>query len=122
MLNCLIVGAGGFVGSVMRYLIGRIPVNEGFVFPAKTLAINIIAALLIGIIAALAGRNPEYGPRLELLLKAGFCGGFSTFSTFSLETVGLFTGGHTVMAVVYIVISVLACILAVIAGAWLINA
>lgn len=122
MINCLVVGIGGFIGSVMRYLIGRIPVEEGFVFPVKTLIINIVAAFIIGMIAAMAGRNPEFSPRVELFFKAGFCGGFSTLSALSLETVGLFTGGHQVMAVVYVIISMAACVGAVVLGAWLVNA
>jgi len=122
MLNCLVVGIGGFVGSALRYLVGRIPIDEAFVFPIKTLAVNIIAALIIGVVAAHVARNPALSSRFDLLFRAGFCGGFSTFSAFSLETVRLFTGGHSIMAVCYIVISVAACAGAVVLGSWLINA
>ena len=54
MTECIIVGMGGFIGAVCRYLVGLLPVKESFVFPIKTFGINIIGCFLIGIIAALA--------------------------------------------------------------------
>ena len=54
MMDCIVVGAGGFIGAVCRYLIGLIPVKEGFVFPIKTFVINIIGPFIIGVIAAAA--------------------------------------------------------------------
>ena len=93
MLECIIVGIGGFIGSVCRYLIGLIPVSEKCAFPVKTFAINVAGAFLIGLIAALAAKEWAGSPRLILFLKVGICGGFTTFSTFSLETVSLLQGG-----------------------------
>ena len=63
MIECLIVGAGGFIGSVFRYLIGLIPVKESWNFPVKTFCINIVGAFVIGMIAALTVRNDSFPPR-----------------------------------------------------------
>lgn len=114
MINCLIVGSGGFLGTVLRYLIGLIPLREGTVFPFKTFAINIFGAFLIGIVAALAARECPMNEKLVLFLKAGVCGGFTTFSSFALETGDMFRSGHGTLAVLYVVLSVLLGILAVI--------
>lgn len=69
MAECLIVGIGGFIGAVCRYLIGLIPISEGCVFPVKTFAINIIGSFLIGVIAALAVKNNFFNPKMVLFLK-----------------------------------------------------
>lgn len=86
MIECIVVGIGGFVGAVCRYLIGLLPLKEGSIFPIKTFAINIFGSFVIGIIAALAVKNSSLNPRFILFLKVGICGGFTTFSSFALET------------------------------------
>ena len=86
MLECIAVGVGGFIGSICRYLIGLIPLKEGYVFPVKTFVINLCGSFLIGMIAALAAKHDSLNPKLILFLKAGVCGGFTTFSSFALET------------------------------------
>lgn len=88
MLNCLAVGAGGFVGAVLRYLVSMIPLDKTGAFPVNTLLINILGAFAIGAITALGAKTAGLDPRLTLLLKTGICGGFTTFSTFALETAG----------------------------------
>jgi CrcB protein len=113
MLNVLAVGAGGFLGAVCRYLIGLIPLQESFVFPIKTLMINVVGCLVIGWIAAVGSRHAAFGPQLLLFLKVGLCGGFTTFSTFALETADLMKTGHPVAAILYVVLSVLAGVAAV---------
>jgi CrcB protein len=57
MIECIVVGTGGFIGAVCRYLIGMIPLKEGCVFPIKTLMINIVGSFLIGIVTALAKKQ-----------------------------------------------------------------
>lgn len=121
MLNCLVVGVGGFIGSVLRYLIGLIHIDENFAFPVKTFAVNIIGAFAIGIITALALKNAELNPRLVLFLKVGICGGFTTFSTFALESAKLFQDGRGVIAVIYIVLSAVLSVLAVLAAETLVK-
>lgn len=112
MLNCLIIGAGGFSGAVFRYLMSMLPVRENSVFPFNTLLINVIGAFLIGIIAAYAAKG-DYDPRLILFLKVGICGGFTTFSSFALEAEGLLGGGNYSLLAVYVCGSVFLCIGAV---------
>lgn len=121
MIECIAVGLGGFIGSVCRYLIGLIPVNENTVFPIKTFAINIFGSFLIGVITAAAMKNHDLDPRLILFLKTGICGGFTTFSTFALETEGLIRQGNLGVSILYGVLSVVLGICAVFAGEILTN-
>lgn len=121
MLECLIVGAGGFIGAVCRYLIGLIPLREGAVFPFKTFAINILGCFIIGIIAALAVKNNSLSPRIILFLKVGICGGFTTFSSFALESSDLIKSGNAFIALLYIILSIAVGVIAVFAGQKLIS-
>lgn len=106
MIDCIIVGLGGFIGTVCRYLIGLIPVNEGTVFPVKTFLINIAGSFIIGIVAALALKNHSLSPRMISFLRIGICGGFTTFSSFALESTDLVKNGNIFTALLYIVLSV----------------
>ena len=119
-MNILAVGAGGFIGAALRYLIGKIPVNENTIFPVKTFAINVIGCLAIGLITVFAAKDTNIDQRWILFLKVGLCGGFTTFSTFALETTDLIKGGHTGVAFLYAILSmVVGC--AVIFGAELLT-
>lgn len=115
MLASLYVGIGGFIGSVMRYLIGLIPLKTGNGFPILTLCINVLGAFLIGIISALALKK-SINPHIVLLLKTGICGGFTTFSTFALESVTLHKSGNTALSILYILLSIVLGVFAVICG------
>ena len=116
MIECIIVGAGGFVGAVCRYLIGMIPLKEGCAFPIKTLMINIVGSFMIGIVAALASETDFLNPRTVLFLKVGICGGFTTFSSFTLESADLIKSGKMQLAVIYTILSIIRGVLAVFAG------
>ena len=116
MIECIIVGAGGFVGAVCRYLIGMIPLKEGCAFPIKTLMINIVGSFMIGIVAALASETDFLNPRIVLFLKVGICGGFTTFSSFTLESADLIKSGKMQLAVIYTILSIILGVLAVFAG------
>lgn len=121
MLNCFFVGLGGFVGSILRYLISLIPVKEGTVFPIQTFVINIIGAFCIGLIVSLFSKYTTLDQRWLLFLKVGLCGGFTTFSTFSMESLNLFQTNHIFLAILYIFLSVVLCIAAVFAGQCIIK-
>lgn len=108
MLDAFVVGIGGFCGAVLRYLIGLLPINSGHGFPVKTFAINLAGCFLIGIVAALAAKNSSVSPKMILFLKVGLCGGFTTFSSFALETTGLLEKGQIWIALLYAVGSVVA--------------
>jgi CrcB protein len=114
-LNLVIVFVGGGAGSVLRYLIGQwIPKGS---LPWHTLTANVLASTILGFFTALMLLRPGQLEQQRLLLAVGFCGGLSTFSTFSLETVELIRSGNHSLAVVYMVVSVLSCLLTF-WGAW----
>lgn len=106
MLNCLVVALGGGIGACLRYLIGLIPLKESFTFPVKTLFINLLGCFVIGLIAAIAAKTTSLSPRTVLFIKTGLCGGFTTFSTFALETETLLKTGHIGLAILYVALSV----------------
>lgn len=113
LLDCVFVGVGGFVGSVLRYLISLLPLRHESGFPLLTLGINVLGAFVLGLIMAAAGREVPLDPRTLLFLKVGVCGGFTTFSTFALEAQGLLSGGKPLVAILYMLLSVVLCVLAV---------
>lgn len=119
--NCVFVGVGGALGAIGRYLMGFIPFRHSSDFPINTLLINVIGAFCIGIIAALAAKDLIHDPRTVLLLKTGICGGFTTFSTFSLESSQLFQKGHPAAGIIYVILSAVLCIIAVFAAQMLID-
>ena len=122
LTNCIFVAFGGMIGSVSRYLLGLVPIKPSSGFPVITFIINIAGAFAIGLIAGALQKNSTLNPQLVLLLKVGVCGGFTTFSTFSLESLTLMQNGHVVTAALYIGASVLFGILAVLCGELLMRA
>ena len=113
MLNCLVVGVGGFLGAVLRYLLCLLPLKAGNGFPFATLAVNILGAFLIGFITAESVKLGGGNEKTLLFLRTGLCGGFTTFSTFSLEVSELFRGGSPLVGIAYIAASVLGCLAAI---------
>ncbi len=85
MKQIALVFIGGGVGSVLRFLIGKWLNSPESGIPYGTFAANVIGSLLIGLILGLAARNESLTPNQTLLLASGFCGGFTTFSTFAYE-------------------------------------
>jgi len=82
--SIMLVGFGGFIGSVGRFLVGRyFQENVASVFPWGTFTVNIIGSLLIGLIYGLSEKGDFLSPEVRLFLAVGICGGFTTFSTFS---------------------------------------
>lgn len=116
MVQCIFVGLGGFLGAVFRYLLGLFPISAQLRIPVVTLGINVLGALVIGMIAGWTGRVPTGNPNLVLFLKTGLCGGFTTFSTFALETGTLVSEGRLREGIFYVVLSVILSVLAVFAG------
>lgn len=108
--NCLFVGLGGGAGAVCRYLVGMLPVLQRGAFPLATLVINLLGSFLIGLIAQRASGPAGLDPNLVLFLKVGFCGGFTTFSTFSLESLTLLEEGRLGLFTLYAVLSLGLCI------------
>ena len=113
MTGFIFVGLGGAVGAMLRYAISLVPYKH--TFPLPILIINIIGALLIGYIAGLAIKK-DMPQSMILFLKTGLCGGFTTFSTFSLEAYELLKAGNYVQTVLYILLSVIGCVIGVMSG------
>jgi fluoride exporter len=107
LLNCIAVGIGGFIGSILRYLIGLLPMKPTNGFPLGTLIINVAGSFAIGLIVSLSIKTGNVNSRWILFLKAGICGGFTTFSTFSLEATQLLQNGKVWLGSLYIFVSVL---------------
>ena len=105
--SILLVGVGGFVGSVARYLVAILFSSQiSSVFPFATLTVNIVGCFLIGILFALSDRGNVFSPEWRILLTTGFCGGFTTFSTFSYESLRLMQDGEYLYLAAYVFISV----------------
>lgn len=119
MTDCLAVAAGGAIGAVCRFLIGKLPIGSTDGFPIKTFIVNIAGCFLIGLAAALALKQFSDSPRFVLFLKVGICGGFTTFSSFALETGELVEKGSYITASAYVILSVAVGIAALFAAQFL---
>ena len=113
-MNYLWVALGGAVGATGRYLLSQIKITA--YFPLTTMAINILGAIIIGAISYLPSLWGPVNPNLNLFLTVGLCGGFTTFSPFSLATVGLLESGRIFMALAYIFCSVILCMIGIYLG------
>lgn len=114
MRSVLAVAAGGALGAASRYLISLLPVKGDF--PVLTLITNLLGAVLIGIIVGIASLDDKISDYQVLFWKTGVCGGFTTFSTFSLEGLQLLERGKSLMGAVYIAASVLLSLTGVMVG------
>lgn len=102
-----LAGAGGFFGTCIRFLINRLfLIIWKAPFPLATFTINILGCFIFGILFGLLGKNGIISPKLNALLIVGFCGGFTTFSTFSFETYTLGLSGSLLSSLLYILLSV----------------
>ena len=119
MRQLFLVFIGGGFGSVLRYIISRYLNNSESNFPLGTFTANILGSLLIGIIIGFAAKNNTLTQNQTLLLATGFCGGFTTFSTFAYENHILFKSGDFTSFALYTFASFVIAFLAVFAGIYL---
>lgn len=123
MTHIFLVALGGAIGSVLRYLVGIGTLRSfGPAFPWGTLAVNITGSFLIGFISEAIMRKFGGSPEMRVFLITGILGGYTTFSSFSLDAIALLERGETVPAVLYVGSSVILSGLAVVAGLALMRA
>ncbi len=107
MVNYLVIGAGGFIGAVTRYILATmIGQKWGRTFPLGTFVINISGSFLIGLLMTLLTERFMANPQWRLLMVVGFLGAYTTFSTFEYETGNLLKDGEIVFAAFNVVLSV----------------
>lgn len=115
MENILLVGLGGFVGSVARYKFGgwvlHLSVQERF--PYSTFTVNVLGCLIIGVLAGLVEKHELFGPGTRLFLFTGLLGGFTTFSAFGLDAIVLLRRNEFWLAALYACSSVVVGFMAV---------
>ncbi len=118
----LLVGAGGAIGSVARFLsqqmIARYYPSS---FPWGTLIVNIVGCFIIGIVYAFGEKGNLLSPEMRLLLATGFCGGFTTFSTFAYENISLMREGELLYTFLYIAASITVGFLAAYIGIFVVK-
>ena len=117
MKELIYIFIGGGLGSIVRYILGRwVNTFHNSNFPFGTLTINIIACFVLGFIIGLADHKQLLSPASRLFWAVGFCGGFSTFSAFSSETLTLIQQGQNSTMLLYIILSVVVCLIATFGG------
>jgi len=117
MKELIYVFIGGGLGSLVRFTLGKwVNTFHNSNFPFGTFAINIIACFVMGFIIGLADQKQFLSPATRLFWTIGFCGGFSTFSAFSSETLTLFQQGQNSTMLLYILLSVVICVTATFGG------
>ncbi|HZK61416.1 MAG TPA: fluoride efflux transporter CrcB [Anaerovoracaceae bacterium] len=103
----LLIGTGGFLGSISRFLASRFMQNNfPSAFPFGTFFVNITGCFLIGLIYGLSERSTLLNPGWKMFLTAGFCGGFTTFSTFANENLAMLRDGDLFHLVLYTGLSI----------------
>lgn len=121
MKQLLLVFVGGGFGSVLRYIIGKYLNNTETGIPYGTFAANILGSLLIGVILGLAAKNTTLSQNQTLLLATGFCGGFTTFSTFAYENHVFLKSGDFTSFALYTISSFVVGFFAVFLGIFLVK-
>lgn len=111
------VALGGAIGSMARYLVGlTVQSRSGLDFPVGTLLVNLTGCLLLGFLARYLLETSAVSPEVRALLTTGLCGGYTTFSTFSYETVTLIEDADWRRAALYVALSVLGTLGATVLG------
>ncbi len=117
-MNFLFIFLGGGLGSICRYGISSLLKQYQLHFPIATLTANVISCIILGLLIGLSLKD-GLSDQQRLLWMTGFCGGFSTFSTFSAETFQLFEKGHFTTGLLYIGLSLIVCLSCIGLGMWL---
>jgi CrcB protein len=111
MKQIVLIFFGGGLGSAVRFGLGRwVNGLHGVNFPFGTLVVNVVACFVLGLIVGFTDHRQVWSQDVRVFWAIGFCGGFSTFSTFSYETLTLMQQGLSVSAVIYTLVSVVLCL------------
>jgi CrcB protein len=117
MKAAVLIFIGGGLGSVVRFLLGRwVSGLHHLNFPLGTLVVNVVACFLLGLIVGFADHKQVMSADMRIFWAIGFCGGFSTFSTFSYETLQLLHQPAVASGVLYVVASIVMCLAATLVG------
>lgn len=117
----MLIGSGGFLGSISRYVLSKyLSQPDSVSFPTGTFVVNILGCLIIGILMGLSVKS-DLSSEVHFFLVAGFCGGFTTFSTYSLQVFTLLEKGQAGMSLLYALGSVMAGLVCVWLGYWIVH-
>ena len=122
MARFLLICAGGAIGTGARYLFSTAVTRAFGNFPFGTLGVNVLGSFLVSVLMVLALEKSVLSPDLRLILVTGVMGGFTTYSSFNYETLHLAQSGAAGLAVANVAVTLLACLLAGVAGIWLARA
>lgn len=117
--NLLYVGAGGFVGTLCRYGLNEVIPLPASGFPAAILFINLAGCLFLGWFLTTCLRSKKISDEIRLLIGTGFTGAFTTFSTFTVDTLRILGNAQAVLAGLYVMASIVGGIMMTIIGVWL---
>lgn len=119
-MNWLAVAIGGALGSVARYALSSWVFDiTSHKFPYATLIVNVAGSFVMGILFVLIVERAVLPAEMRSLLMIGFIGAFTTFSAFSLDALGLWQNGHVLMSVIYMITTVILCLVAISTAIWL---
>jgi len=120
--NVLLIGLGGFIGSIARYFVSMLNLSVNFFsIPVGTLLVNVSGSLIIGFLTGIAAKSTILTAEWRMFLMVGLCGGFTTFSTFANENLMLIHNGQVFSLILYTALSIFLGFLAVFLGYALTN-
>jgi len=120
--DILIIGIGSGIGGILRYIVSNLSYKYfAPFFPFGTLIVNVLGSFILGIVFFYLSEKSVISPELRLFLGIGFCGGFTTFSTFSLETFNLIRDTEYLLAFGNIILNLFLALIAVILAYWIIK-
>ena len=118
-MHWIAVAIGGALGAMGRFAMSTWVFQINHRFPWATLTVNVLGSFLMGILFVVIVERGALSMEMRSLLMIGFLGAFTTFSTFSLDALGLWQNGHLFLALLYVLASVALCLLAITSSIWL---